>query len=967
MKAQNFIEITGARQHNLKNIDVKIPKPGFTVVTGPSGSGKSSLAFNTIFAEGQRRYMESLSSYARQFLDKHEKPDIDDIKNICPTIAIEQKNHTKSSRSTVGTSTEIYDYLRLLFAKAGQMYCPKTKKAVKKDYPSEVARNILNKYKEKKAVICFPIDISPQSEQSDRENLLKSFLEMGFTKAILPAEIKLKKKTNFYDLQDELAKENSPILGYKKLIHCLYLMTDRLKVSEETQGRIEDAISSSYSNGHGRARCLLLNEKNILLEEIKVTEFPSVNGGEERFPELSPLLFSFNSPIGACPCCNGYGATQEINQELVIPNPELSLSQGCIEPLSKPSSKEWLKEVLIFCKEENISLNLPWNALPKEHKDKIWDGHKDFEGILGIFTRLEKDRFKLQVRVFLSRYRSPILCVECNGDKLRAESLAVKIDQFNISQLSTMSIQNLHEALNSIELTPEQKVISSEIYPQIANRVDFLIRVGLGYLSLNRLAKTLSGGEAQRIALANQLGSRLTQTCYVLDEPSIGLHPEDTEKLIGILKELHQLNNAVIVVEHDPDIIKSAEYLVDIGPEAGENGGEVLFQGDYNDFLKADLKESTTWNFLNEHEQVKAPLKRRLQRHQEIGKETQWVEIKGCREHNLQDVDLKIPLNTLTAITGVSGSGKSTAVRKTLYPALARLLRNKSEMPGEYDEIKNYEALKSVILINQDPIGRSPRSNPITYLKAYDEIRNLYASLSESKRRKYHPGYFSFNVPGGRCTNCEGDGHEKVEMLFMEDLYLKCEHCDGKRFKKETLEVEYRGKNISDVLNMTAKEALEFFKEQKKLKKYLSILNKVGLGYIRIGQPATTLSGGECQRLKIARELTNSERTNIMYILDEPTTGLHFRDVKVLSKVLHFLVEKGNTCVVIEHNMDLIKSSDYVIDFGPGGGVHGGKIVCQGDPDELIQEKKLSVTMKHLKKSLDATERVSIKDFFENS
>jgi excinuclease ABC subunit A len=943
------IEILGARQHNLKNISLNIPRIGLSVITGPSGSGKSSLAFNTLFAEGQRRFVESLSSYTRQFLEKHEKPDVDAIKNLSPTVALEQKNYTKNSRSTVGTSTEIYDYLRLLFSKAGQMIDPKSGRTVKKDLPSEISDEA---WKEKgdKIFVFYPFTPPSQSEKNSEKSFdpRQFLLEKGFSK-ILADE----KSLELIEIESADSKKL-----FKK--DALWVLVDRFPKEESEINRCSEAIATSYHYGSGRCRVVVAEDSKISWDRV-CSEFPSVDGGLTRFPESSPLLFSFNSPAGACPDCKGFGNILKIDRNLVVPRPQLSISQGAIEPLTKPSAKDWYKELLSFCQKKKISIHLPYEKLSEAHIELIWKGEGDFQGINGIFEELDDYKYKMQVRVFLSRYRSPFPCTGCKGARLKKEALQVYIQKKNIWDLSQLSIEDLQKWFQKTEFSKYEKSVAHEIFKQIENRLDFLMRVGLDYLTLSRLTKTLSGGEAQRIALSNQLGARLTQTCYVLDEPSIGLHTHDTEKLIGILKDLADLRNTVVVVEHDTDIIRSAEHLIDLGPEAGEKGGELLYAGPSKDFEKKGSKNSHTYQFMMGQDQIPIPLRRRLQRMEELQKTINWLSIEGCSSFNLKNVDLKIPLNTLTCITGVSGSGKSTAVRKTLYPALAKLFQQAALDVGEYKRISGFEPIKDIVLISQEPIGRSPRSNPVTYIRAFDEIRNIFSQTKEAQRHKFHAGFFSFNVPGGRCEHCEGEGYNRVEMVFMEDLFILCDHCEGKRFKPEILKVTYKEKNIVDVLNLTINEAIIFFHESNKLRRMLGVLEKVGLGYLRLGQPATTLSGGESQRLKIARELMDIDRSGLFYVLDEPTTGLHLRDIKTLNRVLHHLVENGNTVCVIEHSLDFIKTADWVIDFGPGGGVHGGNIVAEGTPEKIAKAKN-SLTGKYLKEILKDSPQLEWKE-----
>lgn len=951
MKSQKWIEITGARQHNLKNISVRIPKEQLTVVTGPSGSGKSSLAFSTLFAEGQRRFMESLSTYARQFLDKQEKPEVDSILGLAPTIAIEQKNHTKNSRSTVGTATEIYDYLRLLYAKIGRMYDPETGEEVRKNLVRDVVADLIDRHEGKRAYVVFPFEFQAKSKIADRKLSAASLLERGFTRAFIDKPRKKGEALDALDIQENLASKGTTLLGRSGAGQKLLVMTDRFALTAEFRGRFEESLVNAYSDGFGRARVLVIDDEGELIEEGKYTDYPSTGEGDRRFPELSPLLFSFNSPMGACETCKGFGNVLRVDPKMVVPLDSISIAQGAVEPFSKPSGREWLKELVIFCKAKKIPINIPWAILSAAQKELLWHGDgKTYTGIMGVFEDLESERYKKTIRIFLSRYRSGQLCLACNGERLRIEARSVKVQKKTIGELSKLTIRDFGTWLSTQKWTKTEAATATEIIAQIKNRLDFLMRVGLDYLSLDRLAKTLSGGEAQRIALANQLGTRLTQTCYVLDEPSIGLHPRDTDRLISILKDLAALKNTVVVVEHDPDIIRASDYLIDLGPEAGELGGELVYQGEYKDFLSklgAD-SGSATQAFLTGTESVPVPKRRRLDRFEDRKKRVQWIEITGCQAHNLQKVDLKIPRSMLSCITGVSGSGKSTAVRKTLYPALARILMAQVEEVGRFDKITGFEGLESVLMIDQDPIGRSPRSNPITFMKGFDSVRELFASTIEARRAGFHAGHFSFNVPGGRCETCEGEGYIRVEMVFMEDMFLKCDVCDGKRYRKEVLNVAFNGKNIHEVLNLTVTQARKFFGSERRLYNILNTLDKVGLGYLRLGQASNTLSGGESQRLKIARELMRSDSSQSVYILDEPTTGLHFRDIAVLLRTLDELVERGNTVIVIEHNLDVMKSADWIVDFGPDGGDRGGEIVFEGTPEELVKKSK-GFTAKYLR------------------
>lgn len=952
MKSQKWIEITGAKQHNLKNVDVRFPKEKFSVVTGPSGSGKSSLAFATLFAEGQRRFMESLSTYARQFLEKQEKPDVESITGLSPTISIEQKNHTKNSRSTVGTATEVYDYLRLFYSKLGVMHCPVSGEPVKRNLLSEVTNIHFAKNEGEKGYIVFPFQFTAQSKISDRKLSLGSLMERGFTKAFVEGEVGRGVDAKIYDLQDALEAKTSPLWGKVNRPTNLLIMTDRLSFDLDMRGRFEDALVQAYGEGFGRARIITVDDDGKITGEERYTDYPSTGDGEKRFPELTPLLFSFNSPMGACEKCRGFGSILRVDPKLVIPHGHLSIAQGAVDPFTKPSGREWLKDLVVYAKSQNISLNLPWNKLKQAERDLLWGGDgKEYMGIKGVFDGLEGEKYKKTVRIFLSRYRSGQVCLECSGERLRAEARNVTIQDTRIGQLALMTIRDLKKWFEETEFNTTEKEASGEIFSQVISRLDFLIRVGLDYLTLNRLAKTLSGGEAQRIALANQLGTRLTQTCYVLDEPSIGLHPRDTDRLIGILKELSALKNTVVVVEHDPDIIQNSDYLVDLGPEAGEHGGHLVYQGPYEDFLETASEESATLPFMKGAETVPTPEIRRIAKAKSEKKRVEFLKITGCTENNLQNVDLSIPKAMLTCVTGVSGSGKSSAIRKTFYPALSRILMGQIEEIGHFDKFTGYEGLESVLMIDQAPIGRSSRSNPITFMKGFDSVREIMSSTLESRRAGFHAGHFSFNVPGGRCDTCEGEGHIRVEMVFMEDMFLKCDVCDGHRYKKEVLAVNHNGKNIYDILNMTAHEAKKFFASERRLYQVFSTLERVGLGYLKLGQSSNSLSGGESQRLKIARELMKSQNNNCVYVLDEPTTGLHFRDIGLLLQTLDELVERGNTVIVIEHNLDVMKVADWIIDFGPDGGDRGGEVIFEGTPEDLVK-KSNGFTSEHLSRVL---------------
>ena len=913
---ERHLIIKGARQNNLKNLDLEIPHNQLTVITGLSGSGKSSLAFDTIFAEGQRLYIESLSTYARQFLERVQRPDVDLIKNISPTIAIEQKNTVKNSRSTVGTSTEIYDYLRLLFAKIGKIQCPQCHIPIKKDTISNIVDFTLKHLDGQKILVLAPFSL----EKINHPLLIKTLIKKGFTRAFLNHAVT--------DLtpQTPLGKEKE-----------LLIVLDRLVVKESIRPQLTDSLEIAYQEARGRT--LIYDEK----EKIhKFSIYLRCSQCDLKFPDILPSFFSFNNPYGACTHCHGFGNNLLIDEELVVPNQNASLEQGAIDPWTKPSLRRWHKRLLEFAQKEKISTQAPYKDLDAGARKKIFEGTKGFKGVLGFFKQLERKKYKMPIRVFLSRYKSAFTCPKCQGKRLRPEIDFVKIKEKTIADLLSLTTEQAKRFFHTLELTPYEQSVSKEVLRQIKSRLSFLDKVGVEYLTLDRLTKTLSGGEAQRINLANQLGAALMQTTYVLDEPSIGLHPRDNKRLIELLKSLRDLGNTVIVVEHDPDIISQADTIIELGPQGGEKGGNLLYQGSFKEFLK---QSTLTASYLTQKETIPIPQTRRKG-------SGHILKLSGVTHNNLKSVDLFLPLNQLVCITGVSGSGKSSLIHDTLYNALARILKVEFNKIGRFKTIAGFQRIKSVRLLDQQAIGKSPRSNPITYLKAYDDIRKAFASVSESQKRGFTPASFSFNIKGGRCETCEGSGYQKLEMHFLADLYLTCDHCQGKKFKKEILDIKYKGKNIHDVLSMTIDEAYSFFITHPTTRSRLKVLQEVGLGYLKLGQPATTLSGGEAQRLKIAKELS-SELTQGLYILDEPTTGLHTDDIKKLLSVLNRLVDQGNTVVVIEHNLDVIKTADTVIDLGPEGGARGGQIIAFGTPEEVAQIKE-SYTGQFLKKVLSS-------------
>jgi excinuclease ABC subunit A len=917
---ENII-IKGAKLHNLKDIDVVIPRNKLVVITGLSGSGKSSLAFDTLYAEGQRRYVESLSSYARQFLGKLHKPKVDYIKGISPAIAIEQKVNSTNPRSTVGTSTEIYDYIKLLYARIGRTISPISGKEVKKDTVSDVV-NFVKEFKNKtKLLLLAPIIID---ENRDLNTVLQVLEQQGYAR--------LKWNEKVYRIAD------FPQADYKN--EPLFLVVDRIitKDDEDFYNRLADAIQTTFFEGKGI--CFIEN-----LEDNKTAEFSNKFDLDGiSFLEPNTHLFSFNNPYGACPTCEGYGNVIGIDKDLVIPNTGLSIFEDAIFPFRTDSYKHYKEDLITVAYQFDIPVHKPWFELTEKQQELVWNGNKNFNGIHHFFTALEEKSYKIQNRVMLSRYRGKTKCTTCNGKRLREETNYVKINEKTISDLVILPLDELSEFFKNIKLNTYDEKIAKRLLTEINNRLQFLTDVGLSYLTINRTSNTLSGGESQRINLATSLGSSLVGSMYILDEPSIGLHPKDTERLIEVLKNLRDLGNTVIVVEHDEDIMKEADYIIDIGPEAGTFGGNVVAEGTFSEILKSD---SLTAQYLNDDLRIEVPTKRRTSKNS--------IKIIGAREHNLQNIDVTFPLNCLTVITGVSGSGKSTLVKKILYPSMQKKLIGYGDKIGQHTAIKgDFENLKHVEFIDQNPIGRSSRSNPVTYIKAYDDIRMLYSNQKISKIRNYKPKHFSFNVEGGRCEVCRGEGEVTIEMQFMADVHLECDVCNGKRFKKEVLEVKFDGKSIDDILNLTIDDAVTFFSENlvTKIAQKLKPLQDVGLGYVTLGQSSSTLSGGEAQRIKLASFLVKGNtKDKALFIFDEPTTGLHFHDIKKLLASFNALIEKGHSIIVIEHNIELIKCADYIIDLGLEGGKNGGNLIFEGTPEELARNKK-SYTAKYLKEKL---------------
>ena len=897
--------VEGARQNNLKNISLCIPHNRVTAITGVSGSGKSSLAFDTLFAEGQWRYVESLSTYARLFLDKVARPEIDRILNVRPAIAIEQKNQVRTARSTVGTTTEISDLLRLLFAKIGKPTCPDCRQEARAFHPDSVADELLVRLRDARAMVLFPI-ATPSLKKE--EACIQSLRTRGFTR--------LKTADDILDLHEV----KQPSLHKHPSLH---VVLDRLVIREDNRSRLVEAVETAFREGEGRCVVDVIGHGG----QSYSRDFLCQKCGR-TFEPLRPILFSFNHPLGACQECKGFGNILRYDPGLVIPDHNRSLVQGAIEPWSKPSADWWQKQMLLAVKRRGLDITAPFKSLPKAIQQLLWEGGNDFEGINEFFEYLEGKRYKLHVRILLSRYRTPFNCPSCQGSRLKPEALYVKIAGKAIPEVTELTIESVATWLESLTLQPFEQGVAADILRQLKTKLGFLLRVGLGYLTLARQTRTLSGGEAQRVALANHLGARLVGTLYVLDEPTIGLHARDTDLLAGILKDLAAAGNTVVVVEHDRHIIESADHIVELGPQSGEKGGELVCAAAAKEFILD--RRAITARYLRGEETISLPKSRRSGN----GK---VLVLAGASEHNLKDLVVRIPLGMFICVTGVSGSGKSTLVEDTLYRALARAFRVESLPMGRFKAIKGVEHLKGVRLIDQQPIGRTPRSNPITYLKAFDEIRQLFATERDALRQGLTAGHFSFNTSGGRCDRCEGAGVEKLEMYFFEDIFAPCELCEGKRFKPDVLAIGYRGKSISDVLAMTVSEALTFFTDTPKLQDRLHLLSSIGLGYLRLGQSATTLSGGEAQRLKIAAELKDSTAKDMLYIMDEPTTGLHFDDIKKLLAVLHKLVNAGNTLVMVEHNMDVIKSADWIIDLGPEGGAAGGQIIAEGRPEQVVE------------------------------
>ena len=939
----NYIEIKNARVNNLKNVSLKVPRDKFIVVAGVSGSGKSSLAFDTLYAEGQRRYVESLSSYARQFLGRMSKPECDYIKGLPPAIAIEQKVIARNPRSTVGTSTEIYEYLRLLFARIGHTYSPVSGQEVKKHTTEDIISCIKQYGEGTRFVVLSPIHIA---EGRTLEQQLKMYVQEGFARVWI--------KSDFMRIEDLLEDEEN----LKSNSEDMMLLIDRLSVdfSKDAISRLIDSVETAFYEGNGECRLMFL-PSNISYDFSTRFEADGI-----RFEEPNDNMFSFNSPLGACPTCEGFGKIIGIDEKLVIPNSALSVYDGCVQCWHGEKMKMWQDEFCRRAAKDNFPIFEPYYNLTQKQKDMLWHGlpsdkerdEHERVSIDDFFQMVKENQYKIQYRVLMSRYRGKTTCPDCHGTRLKPESNYVKINGMSITDLVEMPIANLYQWFLNLQLSEQEEMIAKRLLTEIRNRLEFIVNVGLGYLTLNRQSSTLSGGESQRINLTTSLGSSLVGSLYILDEPSIGLHSRDTYRLIKVLKDLRDIGNTVVVVEHDEEILRAADYLIDIGPDAGRLGGEVVFQGNTEDIGKLtkdnsndyQSSKSYTVRYLTGQENIPLPAGRRP-----------WnmsILLKGARMNNLKGIDVKFPLNVMTVVTGVSGSGKSSLVKGILYPALKRHLSEVAEQPGEYIALEgDWEQIKHVEMVDQNPIGKSTRSNPATYVKAYDAIRQLYADQPLAKQMGFSPQYFSFNADGGRCDECKGAGVITVEMQFMADLSLECEACHGKRFKKDILDVQFNGKNIDDVLEMTVSEAIEFFDQynEKLIADRLRPLDAVGLGYIKLGQSSSTLSGGENQRVKLAYYIGQERQEPTLFIFDEPTTGLHFHDIRRLLSAFDALIERGHSIIVIEHNMDIIKCADHVIDLGPEGGAAGGFIVCEGTPEDIAKCEK-SITGRFLKDKL---------------
>ena len=947
------IVVRGARTHNLKNVDLTLPSGALAIITGVSGSGKSSLAFDTIYAEGQRRYVESLSAYARQFLERMEKPDVDSIDGVSPAIAIRQKNSIRNPRSTVSTTTEIHDYLRLLFARVGRTFCRQCGQEVMRETADVVAARLAALPAGTRLLLGFEVAVVPVSsaisqaveaeEEIEESNGHASGHDHGHdhghaingvngasgkTAAVSAMLDQLRRKGFGRILVDDRAvpfdEADIAVLAGQP---ALAVIVDRIQAGPEALSRLTDSIETAYQEGGGAAFALGVGGDSDLVRRHVFSERFECRACSIPYEDPQPRLFSFNNPYGACATCHGFGNIIEVDLELVVPDPSKSIAQNAIEPWSKPHYRSHLAELKRAAKTAGIRLDVPWRDLRDDERRVVVEGDGEaYEGIRGFFQWLEKKKYKVHVRVFLSRYRGYLTCPDCHGTRLRREARDVRVGGRTIDQVCRLTVKEAQRVFEALGLSGKEATIAEKLLRDIRRRLAFLSDVGLDYLTLDRLSSTLSGGESQRISLASSLGSALVGTLYVLDEPSIGLHPRDNQRLIDILRQLRDQGNTVLVVEHDAEMIRVADHIVDLGLGAGDQGGRIIFSGTLEGLLREP--RSLTAKYLRGELSIPVPSVR-------VRGSGQRIRVTGAAEHNLHDIDVDIPLNTLTVITGVSGSGKSTLVHDILYPAIKRLKGNAEKRVGAHRRIEGAEFVTDAVLVDQTPIGRSPRSNPVTYLKAFDPIRELFASTKEARARGLTPSHFSFNVPGGRCEACEGEGQIRVEMQFLADVFVPCEVCDGKRFKPQVLDVTYRGRNVHQVLDLTVREALSFFNASPKVLRRLHVLDEIGLGYLRLGQPATTLSGGEAQRIKIAAHLASSGGERLLYILDEPTTGLHFDDIAKLLAAFRRLLQAGHTLLVIEHNLDVIKTADYIIDLGPEGGDEGGRVVATGTPEEI--------------------------------
>jgi excinuclease ABC subunit A len=929
VRAATDIIVRGARTHNLKNIDVTLPLGQLIIVTGVSGSGKSSLAFDTIYAEGQRRYVSSLSAYARQFLERMEKPDVDRIEGICPAIAIRQKNSIRNPRSTVGTTTEIHDYMRLLFARVGRTFCRNCGQEVVRETAEIVAKHLSELPENTRLLIGFEmpvVDPGGVIEGSDADGEEYDSDRKADTVSAVASTLDTLRRKGFHRLYvngrtvvlDEVDR------GELRDQSSLKVIVDRVKLEGDIRARLTDSVETSYLEGGGAAFAIEDPGKIHVFSERFECQTCHIT-----YETPQPRLFSFNNPFGACPTCHGFGNIIELDLDLVVPDKSKSIAQGAIEPWTKTHYRAQLAELKRAAKTSAIRLDVPWKDLTEAERQIVIEGDgRDYDGIRGFFRWLERKKYKVHVRVFLSRYRGYLTCPECSGARLRREARVVRVGGRTIDQVSSDTVREAERFFTSVELTEKEQAIGNKVLQEILKRLKFLSDVGLDYLTLDRLSSTLSGGESQRINLATSLGSSLVDTLYVLDEPSIGLHSRDNMRLINILRQLRDQGNTVLVVEHDADMIRVADTIIDLGLGAGEQGGRVVFAGPLSGLMQD--QRSLTAKYLREDLAIPVPATRRRGSGQKL-------RLLGATEHNLKNVDAEIPLNTLTCITGVSGSGKSTLVHNVLYAAVKRAKGGTDRRVGAHRKLEGTEFVTDVVLVDQTPIGRTPRSNPVTYLKAFDPIREIFAATKDAKARGLTASHFSFNVPGGRCEACQGEGEVRVEMQFLADVFVPCDECDGKRFKPQVLEVRYRGKNVNQVLDLTVREALTFFSTSPKVLRRLQVLDEIGLGYLRLGQPATTLSGGEAQRIKIASHLSSRTGDRILYVLDEPTTGLHFDDIAKLLTAFRKLLEAGHTLVVIEHNLDVLKTADYIIDLGPEGGQEGGRVVATGTPEQIAK------------------------------